>query len=123
MPLAQYRRRVQPRFHARQTWTVRRVALAVVLIATAAGTVASAPRATAVVPAGFTDEVVATAIAAPTAFAFTPDGRILITTQPGRVRVVQNGALLPTPAFDRAAVICSTSERGLLGIASTPTSR
>ena len=31
----------------------------------------------------------------PTDLAFTPDGRMLITTQPGRLRVVADGALLP----------------------------
>jgi hypothetical protein len=48
-----------------------------------------APALCATVPPGFTDELV-TAVASPTALAFTPDGRLLITTQPGRLRVYQN---------------------------------
>jgi glucose/arabinose dehydrogenase len=71
------------------------------------------------VPAGFEDSVVAT-VASPTAIAFTPDGRLLITTQPGQLFVVQNGALLSTPALDLGASLCTNSERGLLGVAVDP---
>ena len=73
----------------------------------------------AAVPAGFEDSVVAT-VAAPTAIAFTPDGRLLITTQPGTLRIVQNGTLLPTPALNLGASLCTNSERGLLGLAVDP---
>lgn len=80
-------------------------------------------------PAGFTDALV-TRVPAPTALAFTPDGRMLITTQAGRLRVYQDGSLQATPALDLAdpnadgdegdGVVCSNSERGLLGIAVDP---
>ena len=70
-------------------------------------------------PASFTDEVV-TSVAAPTALAFTPDGRMLIATQPGRLRVFSGGTLLPTPALDLSTVVCTESERGLLGVAVDP---
>src|SRR6266545_151152 len=70
-------------------------------------------------PPGFTDELVA-AVGSPTALAFTPDGRLLITTQPGQLRVYQNGALVGTPALDLTGAICSNSERGLLGVAVDP---
>jgi glucose/arabinose dehydrogenase len=72
-------------------------------------------------PPGFTDELVA-AVGSPTALAFTPDGRLLITTQPGQLRVVQGGALVGAAALDLAATgaICTNSERGLLGIAVDP---
>jgi glucose/arabinose dehydrogenase/chitodextrinase len=70
-------------------------------------------------PPGFTDALVVS-VGAPTAFAFHPDGRMLVTTQPGRVRIVRNGALLPTPALDLTGVMCGDSERGLLGIALDP---
>ena len=58
----------------------------------------------------------------PTALAFTPDGRMLITTQPGQLRVYEDGALVSTPALDLASSddICTTSERGLLGVAVDP---
>jgi glucose/arabinose dehydrogenase len=75
--------------------------------------------AAATVPTGFTDELV-TALGSPTAIAFTPDGRMLASTQPGVLRVVQNGTLLTTPAIDLTSVTCSNSERGLLGIAVDP---
>ncbi|HEX9670838.1 MAG TPA: PQQ-dependent sugar dehydrogenase, partial [Thermoanaerobaculia bacterium] len=61
------------------------------------------------------------AVGAPTALAFTPDGRLLITSQGGTLRVYQNGALLPTPALTLpASQVCSNSERGLLGVAVDP---
>ncbi|WP_208719251.1 PQQ-dependent sugar dehydrogenase [Corallococcus sicarius] len=70
-------------------------------------------------PSGYSDAQV-TAVGAPTSLAFTPDGRMLITTQPGAVRVFKNGALLPTPALNLSASICSNSERGVLGVAVDP---
>lgn len=74
-----------------------------------------------VVPAGFVDELVA-AVSGPTAMAFTPDGRLLVTRQSGSLRVVTPaGALLATPALTfSAAQICTNSERGLLGVAVDP---
>ena len=74
----------------------------------------------AAVPSGFTD-VLVTNVGAPTALAFTPDGRLLITTQTGTLRIYQNGTLLATPALTfPASSICTNSERGLLGVAVHP---
>ena len=73
----------------------------------------------AALPVGFEDMVVAT-VASPTALAFTPDGRLLITTQPGKLWIVQNGALVATPALDLGPVLCTNLERGLLGVAVDP---
>ncbi len=70
-------------------------------------------------PPGFGDTLVA-AVGAPTALAFTPDGRLLVTTQGGTVRVVSGGTLLPTPALALGSAVCSNGERGLLGIALDP---
>ncbi len=75
-----------------------------------------AGQARAVVPAGFSDTPIAN-VGLPTALAFTPDGRMLITTQDGTLRVWA-GTLLPTPALTLS--ICSGSERGLLGVAVDP---
>ena len=101
----------------------RRVPSLVLALAIAAGGLAavilSASPAGATVPAGFADELVAT-VGAPTALDFTPDGRQLITTQGGTVRVVANGSLLATPAVNLASKICTNSERGLLGVAVDP---
>jgi len=70
---------------------------------------------------GFQDDLVAT-VPGPTALAFTPDGRLLIATQPGLLRVHVAGALLAAPALDLALSrpFCSNSERGLLGVAVDP---
>lgn len=76
-------------------------------------------------PAGFVRESVL-AVSAPTALAFTPDGRLLVTTQGGRL-LVKNGAAPEVTAltFNAASTgadpkICSNSERGLLGVAVDP---
>ncbi|MEA2842946.1 MAG: hypothetical protein QOJ69_617, partial [Actinomycetota bacterium] len=87
-------------------------ALATTLAVVAGGLAAivfSATPAGAAVPAGFTDDLV-TAVTGPTALAFTPDDRMLITTQAGALRVVQDGSLLATPAVNLSTVICSNSE-------------
>jgi glucose/arabinose dehydrogenase len=73
----------------------------------------------AAVPSGFTDELVAS-VGSPTGLAFTPDGRLLIATQGGALRVYASGALLSTPALNLSSVICANSERGLLGVAVDP---
>lgn len=80
----------------------------------------AAPAAAATVPTGFTDTLVAS-VASPTALAFMPDGRMLIATQSGRLRLVTAaGALQATPALDLSARLCTNSERGLLGVATDP---
>src|SRR5262245_57902540 len=73
--------------------------------------------ASAALPPNFVDQLVAN-VGAPTALAFTPDGRLLVTTQGGAVRVVQGGTLLATPALSLSP--CTESERGLLGVAVHP---
>lgn len=57
---------------------------------------------------------------APTTIAFTPDDRMLVATEPGQLRVVQNDALVAAPALNLAGQICSNPERGLLGVAVDP---
>ena len=82
----------------------------------------AAASAHAAVPADFSDTLVAS-VGGPTALAFTPDGRMLVTTQQGALRVYQGSTLLGT-AFTfgtgGAPNICSNSERGLLGVAVDP---
>ncbi|HEX2231866.1 MAG TPA: PQQ-dependent sugar dehydrogenase [Thermoleophilaceae bacterium] len=70
-------------------------------------------------PPDFSDTSVA-AVASPTALASTPDGRILIATQSGQLRVYQNGALQTTAALDLSSSVCFNFERGLLGVAVDP---
>jgi glucose/arabinose dehydrogenase len=83
--------------------------------------VGTMPEARAIVlPANFTDELVVS-LGGPTAFDWTPDGRMLITTKNGDVRVLDaNGTLVGTPALDITNRICTNSERGILGIAVAP---
>ncbi|MGH7699568.1 MAG: PQQ-dependent sugar dehydrogenase [Gemmatimonadales bacterium] len=78
-------------------------------------------------PAGFTVEVFASGLQFPTSIAFPPDGsnRLFVNElQSGRVRIVQDGVLLPQPF---AQVVTNTTgtfpvegENGLLGIAVDP---
>jgi glucose/arabinose dehydrogenase len=70
------------------------------------------------VPASFTDVVVAGGLAGPTLMALAPDGRIFVSEQGGKVRVIKNGALLPTPFV--TLNVSSAGERGALGIAFDP---
>src|SRR6185503_14424450 len=70
-------------------------------------------------PAGFTD-VTLFNVDHPTAIAFTPDGRMLVTTDAGLLRVYANGALLAKPALNLSSKICSAGERGMMGIAVDP---
>lgn len=72
----------------------------------------------ATVPAGFTDAVVAAGLTNPTAMALSPDGRIFVCQQNGALRVIKNGALLPTPFL--TVTVDSSGERGLLGVAFDP---
>jgi glucose/arabinose dehydrogenase len=91
------------------------------LLALPFGAVEPAPAVAApTLPADFTDQLV-TNVAQPTAVAFTPDGRGLVATQPGRLWVIAPGqGLLPQPALDLGPRLCATSERGLLGAAVDP---
>jgi glucose/arabinose dehydrogenase/PKD repeat protein len=103
----------------------RRLTPLLVIATLVAALIGTSTPAGATVPPGFVDELVAT-VGSPTALAFTPDGRLLITTQQGLVRVFSAGALLATPALNLggttggANVLCSNSERGLLGITVDP---
>jgi glucose/arabinose dehydrogenase len=47
-------------------------------------------------------------------------GRAFVVEQPGRIRIVQNGRLLPSPFLDISGRIVSGGERGLLGLAFHP---
>ncbi len=79
----------------------------------------AAPLAT-VFPSGFTQDVIAGGLGQPTAMAFLPDGRIVVTTKTGLVRMIKNGSLLPTPFIDMTSRVNSYFDHGLLGIAVDP---
>jgi glucose/arabinose dehydrogenase len=68
----------------------------------------------------FVDTVVSN-VEVPWSLAFAPDGRLFFTERPGRVRVVQNGMLVPQPAVTLGdAVIFNGGESGVLGLALHP---
>src|SRR5205085_4242260 len=70
-------------------------------------------------PAGFVETpVVTTGLSFPTAMEFAPDGRLFVAQQTGQLRVIKNGALLPTPFV--SLTVDAQVERGLLGIAFDP---
>ena len=50
--------------------------------------------------------------------AFSPDGRLFVAEQGGRLRVIKNGSLLSTPFL--TVTVSSVGERGLLGVAFDP---
>lgn len=71
------------------------------------------------VPAGFTrNESWITGLSSATAFAQTPDGRLLVAQQGGALRVVKNAALLTPPMI--GLTVDSSGERGLIGVAVHP---
>ena len=79
---------------------------------------AQAPPAPAATPEpGYIDTVVADGLDTPVGIAFLPDGRLLVTEQPGNlVRVEHDGSLRQLGHFD----VCSGGELGLLGVAVDP---
>lgn len=68
--------------------------------------------------AGFEDVPVVTGLSSPTAMEFSPDGRLFVAEQGGRLRVIKNGVVLATPFL--TLTVNSSGERGLLGIAFDP---
>src|SRR5581483_3203935 len=58
-------------------------------------------------------ETVAAGLTVPWAIAFLPDGRVLITERPGRIRVMKNGVLDPKPMLALEQVI-NAGEGGLM---------
>ncbi len=71
----------------------------------------------ATLPTGFTETRIS-GLTSPTAMEIAPDGRIFVCLQGGQLRVVKNGALLPTPFL--SVSVDATGERGLLGVAFDP---
>ena len=67
----------------------------------------------------FRAQVIATNLEIPWALAFADDGRLFVTERPGRLRVIENGQLLPEPALTLPDVY-TAGEAGLLGVALDP---
>lgn len=64
---------------------------------------------------------VATGLSNPVHLAAPPgDPRLFVVEQAGRIRIVQDGELLPTPFLDIVSKVASGGERGLLSVAFHP---
>jgi glucose/arabinose dehydrogenase len=72
----------------------------------------------ATLPSGFTETLIASGLARPTAMAVAPDGRVFVCEQGGRLRVIKDDTLLSTPFL--TVSVNSSGERGLLGVAFDP---
>jgi glucose/arabinose dehydrogenase len=89
------------------------------LLAASLLVVVVADPATAAVPAGFHRSTVTSALNAPTAMAFAPNGRLFVAEQGGTLRVItRHGRLLARPFL--SLHVDSNGERGLLGVAFDP---
>jgi glucose/arabinose dehydrogenase len=96
------------------------LAIAVLVAATAVGAQSHPGQNPPRLPPGFLDQLVVR-VELPTDMAFTPDGQLLVTTQPGMVRVVdRSGHLVRKPALDFRTRVCIERERGMTGIAVDP---
>jgi glucose/arabinose dehydrogenase len=104
------------------------LAIGAALLVASASTVSSSGRAVATsgarsaehLPSGFTDSLIAS-IEDPVALAPTPDGRILVADQQGKIFVIANGTRARKAALNITPIVCAgISERGLLGVAVDP---
>lgn len=70
------------------------------------------------VPDGYQIETLATGLTGATALETLDDGRVLVCEQPGRLRVIKQGELLPTPMLTLS--VENYWERGLIGVTVHP---
>lgn len=70
----------------------------------------------------FRVEVVVEGLQVPWGLSFAPDGRLFVTERPGRVRIVEDGRLLPMPALSLTDIFAQ-DEAGLMGMALHPAFR
>jgi glucose/arabinose dehydrogenase len=78
----------------------------------------SASTTTTVLPTGFTDTEWVSGLHRPYQMEFSPDGRLFVSQQGGRLRVIKDGELLPDPFL--AVEVDSHGDRGLIGVAFDP---
>jgi glucose/arabinose dehydrogenase len=71
-----------------------------------------------VLPQGFTNSQVVSGLTNPTDMEFAPDGRLFITEDAGRVRIVKDGTL--STFLDISTKVDSLGERGLLALTFDP---
>jgi glucose/arabinose dehydrogenase len=102
----------------------RRLTVLVVGMAVAALTAALAGsvtpvRGAPVLPEGFTQSQVVSGLTNPTDMEFAPDGRLFVTEDAGRVRIVKSDGTLAT-FLDISTKVDSKGERGLLALTFDP---
>jgi glucose/arabinose dehydrogenase len=90
------------------------------LLMTVAITFGAPPSASAatVLPTGFTDTQWVAGLNRAYQMEFAPDGRLFVSQQGGRLRVIKNGVLLATPFV--TITVDSQGDRGMIGIAFDP---
>jgi uncharacterized repeat protein (TIGR01451 family) len=68
------------------------------------------------------DEIVASGFTYPVQATHAGDGssRLFVVEQPGRIRILENGAIVDTPFLDLTSQVVYGGERGLLGLAFHP---
>jgi glucose/arabinose dehydrogenase len=108
-------RRSKERF-SMGTQRLSRTRLVLALLTTLCAT--GIPVESATLPAGFSEGLVASGLASPTAMQLAPDGRLFICEQRGRLRIVKNGTLMSTPFV--TVTVSAVGERGLLGVTFDP---
>jgi glucose/arabinose dehydrogenase/PKD repeat protein len=91
--------------------------LALVLVVLATTALLDPQSSRAQVPSGFADSLVGN-VSSPTDIDFTPDGRMLVTSQTGRIYMRIGTAI--TEIGNLSGRLCSDFERGLLGITPDP---
>jgi glucose/arabinose dehydrogenase len=69
-------------------------------------------------PANFAETTVASGLSAPSLLQIAPDGRVFVTEQGGRIRIVREGQ--PVVTFFTVPGVQSANERGLQGLAFDP---
>jgi glucose/arabinose dehydrogenase len=70
-------------------------------------------------PEDFEEIEIVGSLRAPTNMEFSPDGRLFVLEQAGKILIIKNGELLPTP-FLTLEEVDSSAEGGLLGLAFDP---
>jgi aldose sugar dehydrogenase len=85
-----------------------------------AATLGSGPFMYRTLAANFRVVVVTQGLVHPWGMAFLPDGSILVTERPGRLRIIRNGMLDPTPISGVPSVYALGGTNGLLDIALDP---
>lgn len=74
----------------------------------------------AVLPPGFVDQLVLADLNQAVGFTFAADGRMYLWEKSGRIWIVENDAMLPTPFLDISPEVGNWSDHGLLGFALDP---